>query len=139
MKSKYTPLVKLKKRELDHAEQNLMSANNTFMQASSELENAYALLSTLELPTSGSMGELIQSQAMIQAQHYEIEQCANTLVKAQQRQLQMQHQFKSAMIEYEKFNYLEIQETQAHSAKIKKEEAKMLDEIGVITYKREPL
>lgn len=116
-----------------------MSANNTFMQASSELENAYALLSTLELPASGSMGELIQSQAMIQAQHYEIEQCANTLVKAQQRQLQMQHQFKSAMIEYEKFNYLEIQETQAHSAKIKKEEAKMLDEIGVMTYKREPL
>ena len=109
------------------------------MLASSELENAYSLLSSLELPASGSMGELIQSQAIIQVQHYEIERCTDTLAKATQQQLQMQHQFKSAMIEYEKFNYLEIQETQAHSAKIKKEEAKMLDEIGVMTYKREPL
>ncbi|MDP3465599.1 MAG: flagellar export protein FliJ [Sulfuricurvum sp.] len=139
MKSKYAPLVKLKKRELDHAEQNLISANNALMLASSELENAYSLLSSLELPTSGSMGELIQSQAIIQVQHYEIERCTDTLAKATQQQLQMQHQFKSAMIEYEKFNYLEIQETQAYSAKIKKEEAKMLDEIGVMTYKREPL
>ncbi len=56
-----------------------------------------------------------------------------------QQQLQMQRQFKDVMIEYEKFKYLELQEIQAHSAKIKKEEAKMLDEIGVMTYKRELL
>ncbi|MFZ3054346.1 MAG: flagellar export protein FliJ [Sulfuricurvum sp.] len=139
MKSKYTPLVKLKKRDLDHAERDLVSANSTLVLASRALDNAYILLQSLGLPTSGTVSEFTQSQILIQAQHYEIEQCAHNLAKAQQNLSQMQQRFKAAMIEYEKFKYLELQETQAHSVKIKKEEAKMLDEIGVMTYKSEPL
>ncbi len=139
MKSKYTPLVKLKKRDLDHAERDLVSANSTLTLASIALDNAYLLLQSLGLPTSGTVSEFTQSQILIQAQHYEIEQCAHNLVTAQQNLSQMQQRFKNAMIEYEKFKYLELQETQAHSVKIKKEEAKMLDEIGVMTYKRELL
>ncbi|MDO9305971.1 MAG: flagellar export protein FliJ [Sulfuricurvum sp.] len=139
MKSKYTPLVKLKKRDLDHAERDLVSANSTLALASMALDNAYILLQSLGLPTSGTVSEFTQSQILIQAQHYEIEQCAHNLVKAQQNLSQMQQRFKNAMIEYEKFKYLELQETQAYSVKIKKEEAKMLDEIGVMTYKRELL
>ncbi|MBV5334391.1 MAG: flagellar FliJ family protein [Sulfuricurvum sp.] len=139
MKSKYTPLVKLKKRDLDHAERDLVSANSTLTLASIALHNAYILLQSLGLPTSGTVSEFTQSQILIQAQHYEIEQCALNLAKAQQNLSQMQQRFKNAMIEYEKFKYLELQETQAHSVKIKKEEAKMLDEIGVMTYKRELL
>lgn len=139
MKSKYTPLVKLKKRDLDHAERDLVSANSTLALASMALDNAYILLQSLGLPTSGTVSEFTQSQMLIQAQHYEIEQCAHNLVKAQQNLSQMQQRFKNAMIEYEKFKYLELQETQAYSVKIKKEEAKMLDEIGVMTYKRELL
>jgi len=139
VKSKYTPLVKLKKRDLDHAERDLVSANSTLTLASIALHNAYILLQSLGLPTSGTVSEFTQSQILIQAQHYEIEQCALNLAKAQQNLSQMQQRFKNAMIEYEKFKYLELQETQAHSVKIKKEEAKMLDEIGVMTYKRELL
>jgi flagellar export protein FliJ len=139
VKSKYTPLVKLKKRDLDHAERDLVSANSTLVLASMALDNAYILLQSLGLPTSGTVSEFTQSQILIQAQHYEIEQCAHNLAKAQQNLSQMQQRFKAAMIEYEKFKYLELQETQAHSVKIKKEEAKMLDEIGVMTYKSEPL
>ncbi len=139
MKSKYTPLVKLKKRELDHAEQNLIRANNALTMASSAHEDSYTLLQSLRLPSSGTVSQFTQSQTIIQAQHYEIEQCAHNVVKAQQNQTQMQEQFKVTMMEYEKFKYLQLQETQAHTTKIKKEEAKMLDEIGVMTYKREPL
>jgi flagellar export protein FliJ len=137
MKSKYTPLVKLKKRELDRAEGDLISANNALTRANNALDSAYLLLSSLSLPSSGTVHEFTQSQIMIQAQHYEIEQCADMLAKAKEQQDRMQRQFKLSMIEYEKFKYLEYQETQAHIAKTKKEEAKMLDEIGVITYKRE--
>lgn len=85
------------------------------------------------------MGELLQIQSMIHAQHEIIAQCTQTLALAKAHQLQTQRQFKKAMIEYEKFNYLQTQELEAHQTKIKKEEAKMLDEIGVITYKSEPL
>ena len=139
MKSKYAPLVKLKKKGLDQAERNLIGANNALSAASVALSDAYALLSTFDLPTSGSVGVLIQAQSIIQVQDYEIQRCAGLLENAQHYQLQMQQAFRDARVEYEKFNYLEVQETHAHTAKMKKEEAKMLDEIGVMTYKREIL
>lgn len=135
MKSKYTPLVKLKKKDLDRAERDLIAANNALADASGRLDRAYHILSELSLPTRGSVAELSQSQMMIQAQHTTIAQCKERLAEAENQQIQMQNRFKSAMIEYEKFKYLELQETQAHIAKIKKEEAKMLDEIGIMTYK----
>ncbi len=139
MTSKYAPLVKLKKKGLDQAERNLIGANNALSAATVALSDAYAFLSTFDLPTSGCVGELIQSQSIIQAQHYEIQRCADALVNAQRYQLQMQQHFREARVEYEKFNYLEVQEAHAYTAKMKKEEAKMLDEIGVMTYKREIL
>jgi flagellar export protein FliJ len=139
VKSKYTPLVKLKKKELDHSEQEVIKANLGLQNATGALEESYLLLSTLSLPVSGSVSELLQTQSMIQTQHEMIEQCTQALALAKAYQLQIQRQFKKAMIEYEKFNYLQAQELEAHKAKIKKEEAKMLDEIGVITYKSEPL
>jgi flagellar export protein FliJ len=139
VKSKYTPLVKLKKKELDRVERDLIRANNAFSMASTAVDDAYTLLSTLSLPVNGSVSELLQSQSMIQTQHAEIQQCVESLALAKAQQLQIGRQFKASMIEYEKFKYLETQEIQAHKAKTKKEEAKMLDEIGVITYKREPL
>jgi hypothetical protein len=39
-------------------------------------------------------------------------------------------------VEFEKFNYLELQEIETMMAKVKYEEAKMLDEIGTMTYKK---
>ncbi|MGZ5207949.1 MAG: flagellar export protein FliJ [Sulfuricurvum sp.] len=139
MKSKYAPLVKLKKKELDRVEHDLIRANNAFSAASIALDEAYTLLSTLSLPANGSIIELLQAQVLIQTQHAEIQNSVDKLALAKAQQLQMQRQFKASMIEYEKFNYLEVQEEQAYTAKMKKEEAKMLDEIGVMTYKREPL
>ena len=139
MKSKYSPLVKLKKKELDRVERDLIRANNAFSAASTAVDDAYTLLSTLTLPANGSVAELLQSQSMIQAQHTEIQMCLDRRAFAKAQQLQIGRQFKASMMEYEKFKYLETQEIQAHMLKTKKEEAKMLDEIGVITYKSEPL
>ncbi|MGZ8548253.1 MAG: flagellar export protein FliJ [Sulfuricurvum sp.] len=131
--------MKLKKKELDRVEHDLIRANNAFSAASIALDEAYTLLSTLSLPANGSIIELLQAQVLIQTQHAEIQNSVDKLALAKAQQLQMQRQFKASMIEYEKFNYLEVQEEQAYTAKMKKEEAKMLDEIGVMTYKREPL
>lgn len=139
MKSKYTPLVKLKKKALDRAERELIEANALLKNASAKKGEAYTLLATLSLPLSGSLSELGQAQMLIHAQHDEIERCKQELALAEYQQHTAQEHFKASMIEFEKFKYLESQEEQAYIAKTKKEEAKMLDEIGTITYKREPL
>lgn len=139
MKSKYVPLVKLKKKGLDTAERALIGANNALSSASDKLNRAYEELSRMSLPTKGSVGEFTQATAMIHAQHQSIEQCQQALQIAQQRQIQMRDRFKAAMIDFEKFKYLEVQEMNAHLKQLKDQEAKMLDEIGTLTYKREIL
>lgn len=138
-KSRYAPLVKLKKKSLDTAERALIGANNTLSSASDKLNRAYEELSRMTLPTKGSVGEFTQATAMIHAQHQSIEECQQALQAAQQRQIQMRERFQSARIDFEKFKYLEVQEMNQHLKQLKEQEAKMLDEIGTMTYKKEVL
>lgn len=135
MKSKYTSLVKLKKKDLDKAERELIAANNALADASGRLNRAYQILSELSLPTHGTAAQLTQAHIMIRAQHNTIEECKIYLEESERKQFQMQTRFKNAMMEYEKFKYLELQEARTFLLQHKKEEAKMLDEIGIMTYK----
>lgn len=138
-KSRYEPLVKLKKKSLDTAERALIGANNELTIASDTLKRSYEELSQMTLPTQGSVGEFTQATAMIHAQHQTIEQCQNRVQIAQHKQHQMRERFKAAMMDFEKFKYLEVQEMNARIKHLKAQEAKMLDEIGTMTYKREEL
>lgn len=136
MKSRYEPLVKLKKQALDKAEQALMNANNELTLSNAALDNAYSQLSFLISPQHGSIGELFQAQMIAQAQHREIESCRLRVNQAHMNQDKAREAFRFSRIEFEKFNYLEVQEIEMMVAKVKYEEAKMLDEIGTMTYKK---
>ncbi len=138
-KSRYAPLVKLKKKSLDTAERALIGANNALSSASDKLNRSYEELSQMTFPTKGSVGEFTQATAMIHAQHQSIEEYQQALQRAEQHQVQMRERFKTARIDYEKFKYLEVQEMNAQLKLLKDQEAKMLDEIGTMTYKREAL
>ena len=138
-KSRYEPLVKLKKKALDAAERALIAANNALSAASDKLSQGYEELSHMHLPTKGSVGELTQAAAMIHTQHQSIEAARQLLEQAQQRQFQMRERFKAAMVDFEKFKYLEVQEMNMKLKHLKRQEDKMLDEIGTMTYKKEEL
>lgn len=138
-KSRYAPLVKLKKKTLDSAERALIAANNALSAASDKLNRAYDELSHMRLPAKGSVGEFTQATAIIHAQHQSIEGAKDELRSAEQQQSLMREKFKAAMIDYEKFKYLEVQEMNLNLKEIKDQEAKMLDEIGTMTYKREAI
>lgn len=135
-KSRYDSLVKLKKKSLDEAERTLIAANNEVAGATDSLSLAYELLSSLSLPTEGSIRELTQAAAMIHTQQMTIEESKERLRTAELKQKQAIDSFNLARIDYEKFNYLAVQEVQAHMKKLKEQEAKMLDEIGTMTYKK---
>jgi len=136
-KSRYEPLVKLKKKSLDSAERALIAANNELASATETLSRAYETLSSMILPSRGSVGEFTQATAMINAQHLSIDQARHSLRAAEQKQVAMRENFQKAMIDFEKFKYLEVQEMNAKIKALKKEDEKMLDEIGTMTYKRE--
>lgn len=137
MKSRYEPLVKLKKQALDKAEQQLMTANTEVTLSDAVLLNAYAELSSLKSPLNGPIGELFQAQMILQAQHREIQACRLRVERARANQHSAREAFRLSRIEFEKFNYLELQEVEAMIAKVKYEEAKILDEIGTMIYKKE--
>ena len=114
-----------------------MSANAEVTLSDTALFNAYTELSTLESPLNGPIGELIQAQMIFQAQHRDIQLCRLRVERARANQQSAREAFRLSRIEFEKFNYLELQEVEAKIAKAKYEEAKMLDEIGTMTYKKE--
>lgn len=136
-KSRYEPLVKLKKKALDTAERSLIAANNALSAASDKLSRTYEELSRMTLPPKGSVGEFTQAAAMIHAQHQSIAIAQQELNRAQEHQFLMRERFKAAMIDYEKFKYLEVQEMNEKLKHLKVQEAKFLDEIGTMTFKRE--
>lgn len=135
--SRYAPLVKLKKQGLDEAERSLVAANNEVAGASESLSLAYRTLETLSIPMQGSVQELVQANRLMQAQHETILLCRERLMSAQMNQVRKREAFNRAMMEYEKFKYLEVQEVNAKMKRLKEIESKMLDEIGTMTYRRE--
>lgn len=135
--TRYSPLVRLKKKSLDEAERQLVTVNNEAAAAAEKLKKAYSFLSTLSLPEYGTAGSLRQAQMMIQAQHNVIEQCTQMMKILQEKQEAVRKKFQNERIEYEKFKYLEVEEVNAHIKKMKTIDAKLLDEIGTMIHKRE--
>jgi len=138
-KSRFAPLVKLKKKSLEQAERALVAVNNEVADATGRVERAYDILSTLSLPASGSVHELSQANLLIQMQHSLIEQSKENLSSLQQKRDRMRQEFHEARIEYEKFKYLEIREMNEKIKQMKATDAKLLDEIGTMMYKKESL
>lgn len=134
--SRYAPLVKLKKKGLDEAERNLTRSNAEVEEAQRALESAYAALEDLSIPKNGLVRELLQGHLYLESRHNDIEECKFRLAQAMQKQIFNREAFKKAMIEYEKYNYLEVKEVEERIRKLKRDEAKFLDEIGTITYKK---
>lgn len=138
-KSRFAPLVKLKKKSFEEAERALVAVNNEVADATGRVERAYDILSTLALPASGSVHELSQANLLIQMQHSLIEQSKENLSSLQQKRDRIRQEFHEARIEYEKFKYLEIREMNEKIKQMKATDAKLLDEIGTMMYKKESL
>lgn len=135
-KSRYSALVKLKKRALDSAEQALVAANNRCSSISSKLHNLYEELYAMTLPTSGTAGELLYTNSLIRAQKQNIAHHQHLLEDAKIAQEKERELFTKARVEHEKFNYLELQEIEQWIKEQKIAESKMLDEVGILIHKK---
>lgn len=136
-KSRYALLVKLKKKSLGDAERELIAANNDAAAAAERLSHAYEVLRTLSIPLQGSTRELSRSNAMIRVQHTLIHQHKEALETAQNNQQQKRELYNRALVEFEKFNYLEALELGERKKKFREQEAKIMDELGAMIPARE--
>ena len=130
MKTKFTPVVKLRQNKLDEIELALNKARAYESTLKSQLERTRMLLASKPFPKSGDFASLqiaLSSQALLTKQIDELKQKITQIAK---QILNLQNAHKKAYIELEKVKYLEnsqIKEILKERAKIA---SKNLDEIA---------
>ncbi len=134
MKTRFTPLVKLKKSTMDKSEQVVQKANADLNSAATALEISYKVLDEIVPPQSGTMSDFLASRTLLSSGRGLIKHNHEWVLFAKNQVLQAKEKLKLDMIEHEKFKYLELQEIQKELKKIKLKEMKDLDEVALITH-----
>ncbi|MDQ7066518.1 MAG: flagellar export protein FliJ [Sulfurimonas sp.] len=114
----------------------LQSANANLSSALMALELSFSELQNIPSPTSGQISEFLSARTLLDSQRAIIQHNQEWAEFARNEIKNAQEKLKLDMIEYEKFNYLELEEIKKILLKQKHEEAKELDEIALMTYKK---
>lgn len=136
MKTRYTPLLKLKKNDLDKCERELQKANQDVLSATSSLQEAYLLLETLQLPQKGTIKEMLSANSFISTQRAIVEDKKNWVSFAKHQAESAVLKLKLSNVEYEKFKYLDYEEIKKLVKLREKQESKDLDEIALMTHNK---
>lgn len=136
MKTRYSSLVTLKKSTMQKSERVLQSANADLNSAAMALQLSYNTLETIETPQSGTMSDMLASRTLLDSGRGLINHNKDWEKFAKDQVSQAKEKLKSDMIEYEKFNYLELEEVKKMLKEKKIKEAKDLDEVALMTHTR---
>lgn len=134
MKSKFTPIVKLKKEALDKQQRVFALINQELHTLQKELNSQKESLLSLAKPRAGDFSLFRQHQLFTTKMRAIIESTKDALARKVQEHNQAQNELNSVLQEFEKFKYLETQEEKALLEKIQKEEAQFLDEVAIMGY-----
>jgi flagellar export protein FliJ len=134
MKTRFTPLVKIKKNSMDKCEQDLSRAYQNRQNAEAALEAAYLQLQQTTSLTQGTMHQMLQERTILDIQRSVIQDKRAWLHAASEQVVQFQESLRQSVIEYEKFKYLETKEVEAALKKRAKNEIKSLDESALHSF-----
>jgi flagellar biosynthesis chaperone FliJ len=134
MKTRFSSLVTIKKNTMEKSERLMQSANKNLQNAKTALQESLALLNDIHTPQTGNMSEFLANRSLLDSQRALIEHNEEWVVYANKEVLAAKEQLKLAMIEYEKFKYLEVQEIEKILKAQKIQEAKDLDEVALMTH-----
>ena len=134
MKTRYSPLVSVKKNIMQKSERAVQSANSNLHSANEALKTSLLELHTIETPQTGNIQEFLSARTLLDVQRDMIKQNEEWIVFALQEIKEAKEQLKKDSIEYEKFNYLELEEIKRVMKERKIQEGKDLDEVALMTY-----
>ena len=135
MKTKFDQIVKLKKLDVEKIERELLKQNQKIEKANQELTQFKIEFSKFEYPKTGNFALITQFKTMQTAFLREIKQKEEELVFLENQKILLQGQLKDKQLEYEKIKYLQGEEIKKMVKKLKKEEAKNIDEIALMLFK----
>ncbi|EQB39525.1 hypothetical protein M947_05905 [Sulfurimonas hongkongensis] len=136
MKTRFTPLVKLKKTAMDKSESLMQKANADLNSARAALEKSYETLDEITSPQQGNMKDFLASRELINSARAFVKHNQEWVIYAQNQVNQAKEKLKLDIIEHEKFKYLELQEIEKELKKLKIQEMKDLDEVALMTHNK---
>ncbi|MDX9813670.1 MAG: flagellar export protein FliJ [Sulfurimonas sp.] len=139
MKTKFTPLLSIKKNELKKSELALSRANIDLQKATKKLEDSYKELEELPSVLKGSVSDLLKSRMLLEVAQDVISKNKESINFAKNQVLLAKDKLQKDTQEFEKFSYLEAQEIKKALDEQKKLEAKNLDEVALLKYKGKKL
>ncbi|QSZ43121.1 hypothetical protein GJV85_12080 [Sulfurimonas aquatica] len=119
---------------MQKSERVLESANNNLKNAQEALESSYTQLQNIHTPKSGTISEFLSSRTLLDSQRSLIKHNEEWVDFAKNEIRAAKERLKLDMIEFEKFNYLDVQEIKMMIKLQKVKESKELDDIALITY-----
>lgn len=136
MISKFTPIVKLKKEELDRVQRELSVINFKIQAVQAEHLQIKTAMLGIGKPQSGQAALFRQYAYEHQSMQNLLHQKELQLHQLMSEQNRVQHEVNTAFQEFEKFSYLHAQEEKQRILHIKRLEANQLDEVAQMTFNR---
>ena len=136
MNTRFSSLVKIKKSEMQKKERSVQSANANLKSALDALALSQNAIYDIQTPTQGFMSGFLQTRTLLESSRHLIKHNQEWTEYAQNQVDIAKEELKKSMIEYEKFNYLELEEIKKVLQAQRLEEAKSLDEVALLTHQR---
>ena len=134
MKTRFYPILKIKKDILNNIEKELIKINQKISIKENEISMLKEELKNMKAPSVSVYRELLTFKDSAAAFLDEISKEQNLLEMMYSSRIDINKKYKMAMIEYEKINYLHTEELKLRVDKLRKEEQKFIDEVGGILY-----
>jgi flagellar biosynthesis chaperone FliJ len=135
VKTKFSPVVKIKKQEVEKIERDIQKINSSILQVKNQMEELQNILFSLTLPQNGNFSLFSQIKIQQNMLRTEIEKLNNQILFLENRKNELMEELKKANIEYEKIKYLETQEIKKMLKKAKLKESNEMDEIAILLRK----
>lgn len=136
MKTKFAVILKIKKDILSRIERELTNINNTILAKENEIENLKIELRNIKIPQVSVYMDFLRYKNHLSAFENEILQQTHLLELMKSSKIDINKRYKVALIEYEKINFLHLQEVKERQKALNQIEQKMLDDISGIMYHR---
>lgn len=134
MKTKFTAVVKIKKKAVDDIQNSIYALDINISKTKENLSATQDRFKNLLPPSSGSYSALMAYEDMKKAYRYEIENIKMALADFINRKNMLLASLREANAELEKMKYLEGEEIQKILKLRAKKESMELDEIGVMLF-----
>ncbi|MDD2905011.1 MAG: flagellar export protein FliJ [Sulfurimonas sp.] len=134
MNTRFSSLVALKKNKMEQSERLVQRANADLNTASSQLQASYNSLEDVSIPDTGNISAFLASRELLSTARRSIQHNQKWVEFTKEQVHLAREKLKSDMIEHEKFKHLELVEIKKILLEQKRQEAKDLDEVALMTY-----